>query len=144
MPELSILPKLSPQQMVVCRPHTLVCNRGDRRSNAQDTAISGERFSPSYAIHLANERRVRPSGDQDEDFAPPISSRPPRQQVDRLPRPDRPLGVRCGPVVPPPPAHVAFSDKTMVPEPFAARSQQDSKTKRACVERWHHILAASI
>jgi hypothetical protein len=104
MPELSIVPKLSRQQIVVCRPHTLVCNHGDRRSNAQDTAISGERFSPSYAIHLANERRVRPSGDQDEDFAPPISSRPPRQQADRLPRPDQPLGVRNGPVVPPPPA----------------------------------------
>jgi hypothetical protein len=70
MPELAILPKLSRQQIVVCRPHTLVCNGGDRRSNAQDAAISGERFSPSRAIHPATKRHVRPAGDQDEDFAP--------------------------------------------------------------------------
>jgi hypothetical protein len=61
-------------EIVVCRAHTLVCNCGDRRSNAQDAAISGERFSPSNAIHPATKRHVRPAGDQDEDFAPELFS----------------------------------------------------------------------
>jgi hypothetical protein len=52
----------------------LVCNGADRRSNAQAAAISGERFSSRHAIHPGNERRVRPAGDQDEDFAPELLS----------------------------------------------------------------------